>query len=183
MVLNTLLPILVLTIPLSIPIVVWVSIRNRCKNIVEQYSGPSSTRISDLRVWVKHFDPLKKRRLFPPSLKHNMYNFYRCDLLLNRDNILVVGKTNILGRSAVVAAIVFADEQRPEDPGITFARIQTIQISGGALEIGFRDPDYKTDMSMVIRGTDLDFTQRMEHQRKQEGHQFWKTINPLMDPN
>lgn len=103
----------------------------------------------DLSVWIKNSDSFKRKGLFDFNTYQNTYDFYECDLILNSHNLVLVGKTKILGKKiALMPTIIRFKNQKKifNDNGI-----RTI---GKDLEIDFFDPLYPNYLTLVIKEVD-----------------------------
>ncbi|AFU69925.1 hypothetical protein P700755_003278 [Psychroflexus torquis ATCC 700755] len=140
---------------LSIPIVFfWIymtTLEKRTKKIIQAHSDNSSEIYTDLKVWFKNFDVFKKKNKFDLDPYQTLYSFNNCDLILNDRNIVVIGKTKILGKNKPLTPTFFEFEKN----GITLkpghVKIEKIQEVSNVLEIEFTDRNYLEKMTLVLK--------------------------------
>lgn len=135
---------LILT-PLIIGIFLLKKFERQSKKIITNYLNEKSEIHHDLKVWIKNFDVFQKKKMFEFSPFTTSYDFYECDLVINPNNLVIIGKTKVLGKRISInpTIIGFRNEKK--------SRIREI---GADLEIDFLDPLYPNKMTLVIKQID-----------------------------
>jgi len=145
---------------LSVPIVSWLYYLNRftnnSKQITQELINDSSEKFFGLKVWCKNYDILKKKYKFNADPFQTNYSFYSCDLILNADYFVVIGKTRFFGKEIDLHPIIFffGENKLPEDIQNRVVRCENIHENGGDLEVLFSDKGYTNKMTLVIKGID-----------------------------
>lgn len=151
---------------LSFPIVFfWIymtRLGKKTKRIIKEYSVNSSEIFTDLKVWVKNFDVFKKKNKFDLDPYETLYSFNNCDIILNDRNIVVIGKTKILGKEKPLNPIIFEFDNSVTDFKPRHVRIENIHNVGNDLEIEFYDPKYKNRMTLVIKRVESELKGKIE---------------------
>ncbi len=135
---------LILT-PLIIGIFLLKKFECQSKNAITNYLNEQSEIHYDLKVWIKNFDIFQKKRMFEFSPFTSNYDFYECDLVINPDNLIIIGKTKVLGKRILL---------NPTIIGLRNGKKSRIKEIGTDLEIDFLDPLYTNKMTLVIKQID-----------------------------
>lgn len=152
------------------------NLEKRTKKIIELYSDDSSEIYADLNVWVKNFDVFKKKNKFDLDPYQTLYSFNYCDLILNEKNILVIGKSKILGKNKPLQPTIFEFENSGTAITPKHVEIRNIVESGNDLEIEFTDSSYTNNMILVIKRADV---QLKEEIKKRATTGVWRNDDSL----
>ena len=157
---QILLVILVLSFPFVFFKIYLNSIERSSKQILESQIGNSSEMFKDLKVWTKNFDVLKKKSKFDINTNQTNYTFNDCDLILNTENFVVIGKTKIFGKQRLLTPTIF---EFGNNQKVRVVKIKNIQKIGADLEIEFIDSSYLNSMTLVIKRIDNNLKDKLLH--------------------
>lgn len=139
-------PILLGALILSFPIILFqlylTALKKRSEKIIQDYTSESSIVYKDLTVWIKNFDVYRKRNLFNLDPFQTIYDYNDCDLILNGENFLVIGKVLILGRWKPIIPTIFEFKNDRRLLSQRHVFIENILEIGDDLEIEFTDNKY-----------------------------------------
>lgn len=156
MVMQIILAILVLSFPIIFFGIYLYSLENKAKQIIKSYTTDSSEFHSDIKVWFKNFDILKKKNKFDLNPYQTNYSFNDCDLIVNSGYLVVIGKAKFFGKSRYLTPTVFTirtnDFKRFHDSRI--AKCESIRDNGADLELDFIDFAYSNLITMVMKRID-----------------------------
>ncbi len=162
-----LIQILLIILVLSFPFVFFKmylnSIEKSSRQILQTHIDNSSEMFKDLKVWTKNFDALKKKNKFDLNPNQTNYAFNDCDLILNNENFVVVGKTKILGKQRHLTPTLFEFGNNQNNQKIRVVKIKDIQEIGTDLEIEFIDSSYINSMTLVIKRIDNILKDKLLH--------------------
>jgi len=161
-VIQIFLSISVLLFPIVFFWMYMTNLEKRTKKIIELYSDNSSEVFPDLNVWVKNFDIFKKKNKFDLDPYQTNYSFNYCDLILNNKNIVVIGKTRVLGKNKPLTPTIFEFENNGSSIRTRHVEIKKILESGDDLEIEFLDRNYTNTMTLVIKRPDLELKDKIK---------------------
>ena len=153
----------VLTFPIVFFWIYTTNLDKRTKKIIRLYSDDSSEIYTDLNVWVKNFDVFKKKNKFDLDPYLTLYSFNYCDLILNEKNIVVIGKTKILGKNKPLTPTIFEFENNGTSITLGHVEIKNIVESGNDLEIEFADSSYTNNMTLVIKRADVELKEKIKN--------------------
>lgn len=142
---------LVLAFPIGFFQLYLNSLKKKNNKLIRLHTTESSELYQDLKVWVKNFDILEKTNKLDPYQTN--YDYNDCDVILNLENLTVIGKTKLMGKSIYLTPSVFPFS-RITNVKMTQSRIVEIRSlaeNGSDLEIGFTDPAYKKPMTLVLK--------------------------------
>ncbi|MHA6248905.1 hypothetical protein ACXYMU_13260 [Pontibacter sp. CAU 1760] len=145
------------TLVLAFPIVffqlyLW-SLKKKANQIITLHTTESSELFQNLKVWVKNFDILEKTNKFNLDSHQTTYDYNECDLIVNADNLVVIGKAKLMGKSIYLTPTVLPFN-RGSIGKVAQGRIvdfNSLSDNGSDLEIGFTDPAYKKPMTLVLK--------------------------------
>lgn len=144
----------ILSIPVVAFLVYFLTLNEKIKKVKKSFCREDSTSLTNLNVWVKNFDLWNKSKKFDLDLHGTTYDFNYCDLLINSDSLLVIGKTEFLGRKKYLNPTIFS---RPNDRSkfteITNRIVETNEVRriGSDVELDFTDPNFNNEMTLVIK--------------------------------
>ena len=156
MVIQIILAILVLSFPIIIYRIYLSSLENRAKQMIKFYTTDSSEFHADIKVWFRNFDILKKKNKFDLNPYQTNYSFSDCDLILDSDYLVVIGKTRMFGKSRHLTPTIFTFHTNDFKifQNSRIAQCLNIRDSGADLELDFNDSDYSNVITLVIRRID-----------------------------
>ncbi len=137
------------------------SLQKRANNAITNYSNNSSVIHKDLKIWFKNFDIFEKKKYFNLSLYDTTYDYYNCDLILNEESFLVVGKINILGKQKLLMPTIFEFNYKNHNYKKRCVVIDSIEKRNSDLEIKFIDPNYKNKITLVIKRISTDLNEKI----------------------
>ena len=79
------------------------------------------------------------------------YSFNYCDLILNDNNIVIVGKAKIFGKNRTLTPFILEFTNKEMTLENRHSKITNLVESGIDLEIKFIDPQYSKTMTIVIK--------------------------------
>lgn len=142
----------------SIPIagcwVYFALLEKKSKKIIEKHLNSKSEIFTDLKVFVRNFDVLKKTDRWDLDPFETFYNYDSCDLILNENYFVVTGKMKIFKRKILLSPTIFKFEQQQENYKNRHVQIEDIQIVGDRVEVRFSDPKYKNKMTLILKNTE-----------------------------
>lgn len=151
---------------LSFPIVFFrlylKSVENNSKRTLESQMNESSELYKDLKVWTKNFDVFKKKNKFDLDPYQTHYSFNDCDLILNDENFIVIGKAKFFGKKRYLTPTTF--EYIDKNSKLSSRQVVCIDLKeiGQDLEIEFRDNRYSTNMTLVIKRIDNSLKEKIK---------------------
>ena len=158
---HTLIQILIAIIVLSFPIVFFViyvkTLESKSEQTLKMLMTESSEVFKDLTVWIKNFDITKRKNKFELNPFQTTYDFNECDLILNPQNFIVVGKTKMLGKSIRLKPTIFSFEKQNVS-----AECKSIRENGEDLEIDFLDLFYENELTLVIKRIDFKLKEKIK---------------------
>jgi hypothetical protein len=137
------------------------TLEKKTKKTIELYSNSSSEIFKDLNVWVKNFNILKKKNKFDLDPYQTNYSFNYCDLILNDINIVVIGKTKILGKNKSLTPAIFNFGKQETPLKQRHVEIRSIQETGNDIEIEFLDDNYMESMTLVIKRPNIKLKEKI----------------------
>lgn len=154
---------------LSIPIVFFLSylhsLRKKAKSFIEKYSSKSSTHFPDINVWFKNFDIFSKVNKVSLDPHQTVYDFNTCDLILDNNRLMVIGKKKILGKSINLMPTLLTtsdyNQIKSESPRIVFC--ENVREVSSDLEIDFKDNAYDNLLMLVIKGTNREIRDKIKN--------------------
>jgi hypothetical protein len=138
------------------------NLEKRTNKIIKLYSDDFSEIYTDLNVWVKNFDVFKKKNKFDLDPYQTIYSFNHCDLILNDKNIVLIGKTKILGKNKPLTPTIFEFENKKTSIKSRHVEIKKIRDLGNDLEIEFLDKNYTNTMKLVIKRPDIELKEKIK---------------------
>ncbi|MCG8700141.1 MAG: hypothetical protein MI922_18945 [Bacteroidales bacterium] len=139
--------------------------KRRARSIVDQYSNEGSIFYTDLKVWFKNFDVFKKKNKFDLNPYQTTYSFNDCDLIINNDNIVLIGKSKILGKYRYLNPTVFISKEKKGNELVNSRLVNAgkVQENSGDLEIDFQDSHYKNTITLVIKRVDKRLVKKIKN--------------------
>ena len=153
----------VLALPFVVSSIYMNALEKNAKKIIQANSNSSSEIYTDLHVWFKHFNALKKKNKFDSNLYQTSYSFNRCDLILNDKNFVVIGKTKILGKYKALTPTIFEKDNTAKAVYARHVSIENIQYVGSDLEIEFTDYNYPNKITMVITNATSELKEKIKN--------------------
>ncbi|MDP4210937.1 MAG: hypothetical protein Q8928_19195 [Bacteroidota bacterium] len=165
MVIQIILAILVLSFPIIFYRIYFSSLENRAKQMIKSYTTDSSEFHADIKVWFKNFDILKKKNKFDLNLYQTNYSFNDCDLILDSDYLVVIGKTKVFGKSRYLTPTVFTLKTKgfKQFHDSRIAQCESIRDNGADLELDFIDSAYSNLITLVIKRIDSDLKDKIKN--------------------
>jgi len=156
--------ILILSFPIIFIRIYWNTIEKNSNQIVESFMTDSSEKHKDLKVWVKNFDITKKKNKFDFNLFQTTYYFNDCDLILNPDSFIIIGKTKSFGKIRNLTPIVFISGEKSIESKnkIRIVKYENIRDNGTDLEIDFVDSYYSNIMTFVLKRIDNELKSKIK---------------------
>lgn len=152
---NTIFQIFFYSLWLGLPIFLFRTylwnLEKRAKQTIRNFSDNSSEIFFNLNVWVKNFDFTKKKNMFELNPYATSYSFNYCDLILNDNNIVIVGKAKIFGKNRTLTPFILEFTNKEMTLEYRHSKITNFVESGIDLEIEFIDPQYSKTMTLVIK--------------------------------
>jgi len=152
---DTLPYLLIAIVTFGIPMLVFAELKGRRQAVaifIHRHTGDSPIIYSNIAVWCKNLQ-------FPPRDLWTMrnlrrcrsYDFYRCDIVLTKNGVIVRGKAAFLNIEIAIAPVLFTSED-----GLANTYDNVVRINGGQkhhddLEIDFNDPAYPGKMTLVVK--------------------------------
>ena len=161
LILQIIIPILFFTIPIFLFRRYLNSLELNSKRMVNLNMTASSELFTDLKVWTKNFDFLKSKKKFETNIYNTNYSFNDCDLILNNENFIVIGKSNFFGRNRALTPTVFEYSDKKMKLQSRHVVCQNIKEVGHDLEIEFIDNQYKNNMIFVIKRIDTELKSKI----------------------
>lgn len=150
---QILLSIFVLSIPLLFILFMQVYIEKGVKEVIKTHLSDSSVIYKDVRVRFKNFDVFKRKSIFSINPLQTIYSFNNCDLILNSDSLIVIGKTKIFGKSRSINSTIFAFDNKNVNQNSNVS-YKNVRDNGSDLEIDFIDSTYNNLITLVIKRID-----------------------------
>jgi len=150
----------------SFPIIFFLtylnSIEKKSKQIVKSYMTASSELHQDLKVWTKNFDIFKRKKKFDLDPYQTNYSFNDCDLILNAESFIVIGKAKYFGKKRSLTPTIF--EYRNNKANLNSRQVicENIKEVGQDLEIEFIDNQYLNKMTFVIKRIDNELKEKIK---------------------
>lgn len=155
-IIQIILAILVLSFPIIFYRVYLSSLESKAKHLINLYTTDSSEFHADIKVWFKNSDILKKKNKIDLNPYQTNYSFNDCDLILDSDYLVVIGKTKVFGKSRYLIPTVFTvktdDFKKYYDTRIV--KCESIRDNGADLELDFMDSAYSNMITLVIKRID-----------------------------
>jgi len=128
-------------------------LKRHVDNQVKRFTNENTKCYTDLKVYFKNYDIFKKKNRFNISVNSPIYNFNNCDIYLSKENILLIGKSNLLGKTHQLnITIIFKDQNHDKYPG--FVRLKDLSISKTHIEIKFKDRNFDKPITAMIKNKD-----------------------------
>lgn len=153
-IIQLLIGITLLSIPLIAFLIYFQTLNNKVKRVTDSFRNNQSTELFNLNVWVKNFDIWNKTKKFDLDAYSTTYDFNYCDLIVNADSILVIGRTRLLGISKLLNPTIFSRAgEQSQFYGITNRVVETTRIraTNSNVELDFTDLNYSNEMTQVIK--------------------------------
>ena len=112
-IIQVLVSILILSFPIVFIRIYWYKIEKNSSQIAESFMSDSSEKYKGLKVWIKNLDIIKKKNKFDFNPFQTTYYFNDCDLILNPDSFIIIGKTKSFGKIRYLTPTVFVSEEKP----------------------------------------------------------------------
>jgi len=154
---------LVLTFPLIFYWLYLNSLKKKSQEVIKFYTTETSILLKDINAWVKNFNIFERKVTFTPNPNQTTYDFYDCDLIVNNENLLVIGKTKILGKTVYLTPTLFPFKEADIE-GLSKGRIVkilNILENNSNLELEFLDPAYKNPMTLVLKKINADLKSKI----------------------
>lgn len=166
---NVVIQIILAILVLSFPIIFyWIylsSLEHRAKQMIKSYTTDSSEIHNDIKVWFKNFDFLKKKNKFDLNPYQTNYSFTNCDLILDSDYLVVIGKAKVFGKLRYLTPTVFTN-RATDFKKFNYSRIakcENIRDNGTDLELDFIDFAYNNLITLVIKKTDNELKDKIKN--------------------
>ena len=166
MIIQILLVILFFSFPIIFFRLYLKSVEKNSKRILESHMNKSSKLFKDLKVWTKNFDVLKKKNKFDLDPYQTNYSFNDCDLIINAENFIVIGKSKFFGKQKYLTPTVFKFGNNKQIQKNRAVKVQEIREIGTDLEIDFNDASYSNSMTLVIKRIDNILKEKLKHLEK-----------------
>lgn len=165
MVIQIILAILVLSFPIFFYRIYISSLENRAKQMIKSYTTDSSEFHTDIKVWFKNFDIFKKKNKFDLNPYQTNYSFNDCDLILDSDYLVVIGKIKAFGKSRYLTPTVFTIKTKVINnfPDARIAQFESIRDIGTDLELDFIDSAYSNVITLVIKRIDRNLKEKIKN--------------------
>lgn len=134
-------------------ILMWYSVlkimRNYVSKIKAKYVTDETKIFENLNVYFKNFDISKKKNFFPSSnaLMEPIYAFSKCDLFINHDSILLVGKMKSLLHVRDINITVF----KKDKANILGTIFKAVQCTKTHIEIEFTDTRFEKSITAMVK--------------------------------
>lgn len=162
---QTTLIILVLSFPIVFFLSYLHSLRKKSKSFVEKYSSKSSAYFRDINVWFKNFDIFNKVNKLKLDPHQTLYDFNTCDLILDKNRLMIIGKMKILGKSINLMPTLLTksdyDQIKLENSRIAYC--ENVREVGSDLEIDFKDNAYDNVLTIVIKATNKEMRDEIKN--------------------
>lgn len=161
---QIILSIIVLSFPLIFYKIYLTSIEKRAKQTIKNCSCDSSEFYKDLKVWIKNFDNFKKKSKFDLDPYQTTYSFNDCDLILNVDHLVIIGKTKVFGENRYLTPtiFIFGDIDFNAISQNRIVKCQNVRENDTDLELDFMDSLYPNLMTLVIKRIDNELKDKIE---------------------
>lgn len=142
----------------------YLLIRNfqkRNQTLIEEFRTPETFLLRDITCWTKNYDQFKLRHKISVDPKMTIYDFYACDLLLNKKAFMIVGKGSFFGINKMVKPVIFTSSNNSTlfETKTTLKQIRTVGVN---VEIDFFDSDYTNEMTLILRNINDDVRDKIE---------------------
>jgi len=155
---NILLQILLPVLFLSYPFIAFhfyiKALEKKSLVIISLFTNESSESYKDLKVWFKNFDILKKKKKFEFNIFQTNYSYSDCDLILNNNVLVVIGKAKICGKTRYLTPTIFTHNDMNLNEKLRIVKYKAVRESGSELEIDFSDPNYTNLITLVLKRID-----------------------------
>ncbi len=137
--------------------------------MLESNMTDSSELFKDLKVWIKNFDIFKKKNKFDFDPSQTNYSFNDCDLIINNENFIVIGKSKFFGKRRYATPTIFEFGDNNTNKEYRVVKCKKIREVGADLEIEFIDSSYSNSMTLVIKRIDNVLKEKLLQSNKING--------------
>jgi hypothetical protein len=130
-------------------------LRSMVKNsdqIIRSISEEVKAEFRDTKIRFKNFDFYKKKERFNFDMNKSLYTYYRADIYLLENKIVVVGKSKILGKTIRLLPFAICNSEKiSTETAIKYlTRHIKTELIDCSLEIEFEDAKYSNNIRIVI---------------------------------
>jgi len=150
--------------PFLLSEIYFAILQHRSRKAIRKFKSADSQLFPDLKVWFKNYNSSKRKNKITTSAFDTLYTFNDCDLLLEENSFLVVGKVKFMGFSRKLYPTVFTYDETYSGSikNSRIALIRKIDQVGQDLEIEFEEHRYTDTMILVIKNAGQILTERMK---------------------
>ncbi len=138
------------------PILLYIIyLRSMIKNsdqIIRSISEEIKAEFLDTAIRFKNFDFYKKNERFNFDINKSLYAYYKADIYLMENKIVVVGKSKILGKTIRLLPFAICNSEKISDETTIkyLTRHVKTELIDRSLEIEFEDAKYSNNIKIVI---------------------------------
>ncbi|MCP4125052.1 MAG: hypothetical protein GY751_25225 [Bacteroidetes bacterium] len=149
--------------PFLLSEIYFAILQHRSRKAIRKFKSADSQLFPDLKVWFKNYNSSKRKNKITTSAFDTLYTFNDCELLLEEDSFLVVGKVKFMGFSRKLYPTVFTNDNTYSGSikSSRIALIRKVDLVGRDLEIEFEEHRYTDTMTMVIKNADQILSDRI----------------------
>jgi|SRR5882724_2860260 len=164
---NTFVYVLLLVIILPIPFLffwfIYYSFDKRAKRVIELLPKDTDAIYTDVRIWFKGYDMLKKTNKFLFSPTKALYAYNLADLFLFADGLVVIGKIRAYGKIRMLSPFVIrwpdgSDKLWMVPESVRYAGVELL---GQDIDISFQDADYTNIVKLEAKKIGEDLYEKM----------------------
>ena len=155
---------------LSLPVVFFLSylnvLRTKAEFFIEQHTSKSSKYFRGINVYIKNFDVFNKTNMFRLNPFHTAYDFSTCDLILDSNRLMVIGKMKILGKTInlMPTLLTNSDYFLINFKNARIAFCEDLREVGSDLEIDFKDTAYDSTITLVIKRATEEMREKIKNE-------------------
>ena len=159
---NTVFYILLLLIVLPAPFLLFLflypTIEKRAKKIIELLPDDFESKYTDVRIWFKGYDMLKKINRYQIDPLKSLYSYNLADLFVFNGGLVVIGKTKAFGRIRLLSPFAICWPNATSRLLMVPNRVNYIgaEVIDQDIDIKFQDQEYTSSIILVVKNVGKD---------------------------
>lgn len=159
MIFYVLLSVMLLAAPFLFFVFIYNAVDKRARKILDLLPNDVEKKFTDVRVWFKGYDMLKRVNKFQIDPFKSLYSYNLIDLYVLNEGLVVVGKYKMFAKTWLLSpfAICWPGGETRLSAIPNRVRYVSVEVFDQDIDIKFHDQDYTNDIVLAVKkiGKDL----------------------------